>query len=246
VAFRDNHLFGAEISRNVMHVARVNCLMNGAQYADLKVIDALQPLGSITGGIMEGLPDRPGFYPGGLTMILTNPPFGAKVTSEGILKDLAGRDGVTRKNGKTVKTMPQEIVFLNRCLEFLKPGGKLAIVLPDGVLANSQTQDVRDWMFRWAKLKAVLSLPQETFAPYGAGVKTSILVLQKREVRLSPEQLEIGQDAFEHEDYDVYMARIDSIGYDATGRLNVAEDESHCPPDISWTIMKFNELLGWL
>lgn len=59
-------------------------------------------------------------------------------------------------------------------------------------------------------------------------------------------QLEIGQDAFEHEDYDVYMARIDSIGYDATGRLNVAEDESHCPPDISWTIMKFNELLGWL
>lgn len=97
-----------------------------------------------------------------------------------------------------------------------------------------------------AKLKAALSLPQETFAPYGAGVKTSILVLQKREVRLSPEQLEIGQDAVEEEDYDVYMARIDSIGYDATGRLNVSEDELHCPPDISWTIMKFNELLGWL
>jgi type I restriction enzyme M protein len=244
--FRENRLFGAEISRNVMHVARVNCLMNGAQYADLKAIDALQPLGSITGGIMEGLPTRPGFYPGGLTMILTNPPFGSKVTSEGILKDLSGRDGVTRKSGKTVKTMPQEIVFLNRCLEFLKPGGKLAIVLPDGVLANSQTQDVRDWMFRWAKLKAVLSLPQETFAPYGAGVKTSILVLQKRDVRLSQEQLEIGQEALEEEDYDVYMARIDSIGYDATGRLNVSEDESHCPPDISGTIIKFNELLGWL
>lgn len=58
-------------------------------------------------------------------------------------------------------------------------------------------------------------------------------MLQKREVRLSPEQLEIGQDAVEEEDYNVYMARIDSIGYDATGRLNVSEDESHCPPDIS-------------
>lgn len=246
VAFRDNHLFGAEISRNVMHVARINCLMNGAQYADLKVMDALQPLGSITGGIMEGLPERPGFYPGGLTMILTNPPFGSKVTSEGILKDLSGRDGVTKKNGKTVKTMPQEIVFLNRCLEFLNPGGKLAIVLPDGVLANSQTQDIREWMFRWAKLKAILSLPQETFAPYGAGVKTSILILQKRENRLSADQLEIGRDVFEEEDYDVYMARIDSIGYDATGRLNVSEDDSHCPPDISWAIIKFSELLGWL
>jgi len=244
--FRENRLFGAEISRNVMHVARVNCLMNGAQYADLKVMDALQPLGSITGGIMEGLPEQPGFYPGGLTMILTNPPFGAKVTSQGILKDLAGRDGVTKKNGKIVKTMPQEIVFLNRCLEFLKPGGKLAIVLPDGVLANSQTEYVRDWIFRWAKLKAVLSLPQETFAPYGAGVKTSILVLQKREIRLSSGQLKIGQDVVEEEDYEVYMARIDDIGYDATGRLNVSEDESHYPPDISWTIMKFNELLEWL
>jgi type I restriction enzyme M protein len=133
VAFRDNHLFGAEISRNVMHVARVNCLMNGAQYADLKVIDALQPLSSITGGIMEGLPDRPGFYPGGLTMILTNPPFGAKVTSASILKDLASRNGVSKKDKKVVNSLPQEIVFINRCLEFLKPGGKLGIVLPDGL-----------------------------------------------------------------------------------------------------------------
>ncbi len=244
--FRENRLFGAEISRNVMHVARVNCLMNGAQYADLKAMDALQPLANITGGIMEGLPDRPGFYPGGLTMILTNPPFGSKVTSEGILKDLASRDGVTKKNGKTVKTMPQEIVFLNRCIEFLKPGGKLAIVLPDGVLANSQTQDVRDWVFRLAKLKAVLSLPQETFAPYGAGVKTSLVVLQKRDVSLSQEQLELGREVVEEEDYEVYMAKIDSIGYDATGRLNTSEEESHYPPDISEAIIKFNNLLGWL
>ncbi|MCC5617222.1 N-6 DNA methylase [Nostoc sp. CHAB 5836] len=71
IKFRDNHLFGAEYSRNVMHVARVNTLMNGAQYADLKVMDSLERLGSITGGITQGLPERPGFYLGGLTMILT-------------------------------------------------------------------------------------------------------------------------------------------------------------------------------
>lgn len=54
IEFRDNRLFGAEYSRNVMHVARVNTLMNGAQYADLKVMDSLERLSSITGEITEG------------------------------------------------------------------------------------------------------------------------------------------------------------------------------------------------
>ena len=222
IKFRENHFFGAETSRPVMHIARVNTLMNGAQYADLKVMDTLSPLSSITGSIMEGLPNRPGFYLGGLTMILTNPPFGSKVTNERVLKDFAGRDGVTKKNGKVVKSVPQEVAFVNRCLEFLAPRGRLAIVLPDGVLANSSMQDVRDWILRWAKLKAVISLPLETFTPYGAGVKTSILVLEKRTIALIPKgQLELGQVAVEEEDYQVYMAKIDDIGYDATGRLSL-------------------------
>ncbi len=225
VRFRDNQLFGAEYAPNVMHVARVNTLMNGAQYADLKIMDSLAPLASITGGVMEGLPNNPGFYPNGLTMILTNPPFGSKVTNERVLKDLAERNGVSKLNGKISKSLPQEVVFVNRCLEFLAPGGKLAIVLPDGVLANSSMQDIRDWILRLARIIAVVSLPIETFTPYGAGVKASVLFLQKRNSLVSDEQVL-------SDDYKVFVAQIQDIGYDATGRLNGLESDAPLPPDV--------------
>jgi len=149
---------------------------------------------------------------------------------------LASRDGVAKSKGKVTKSLPQEVVFLNRCLEFLAPGGRMGIVLPDGVLANSSMQDVRDWILRWARLKAVVSLPQETFAPYGAGVKTSVVFLEKREHPLHQGEEDAGtwtryEYAFDAEgqiranaivnkgsaDYPVYMARMDSIGYDARG-----------------------------
>lgn len=278
VRFRDNHLFGAETSRNVMHVARVNTLMNGAQYADFKIMDSLVPLENITGGVQGNIPDNPGMYAGGLTMILTNPPFGSKVTNKRVLEDFASRDGVTKRNGKIADSIPQEVAFINRCLEFLAPGGKLGIVLPDGVLANSSMQDVRDWILRWARLKAVISLPQETFAPYGAGVKTSVIFLEKRAQPLpaaaetaringrgrpkktngtTPMEFELEdvpavatllaepEGALADEDYQVYMARIDSIGYDANGRMNVAESEAHMPPEVRETAADFIARLGW-
>ena len=249
VTFQNNYLFGAEYSRNVMHIARVNTLMNGARYADLKVMDSLEKLGSVTGGMMEGLPDCPGFYPEGLTMILTNPPFGSKVTNKAILQDFAVRDGVTKKNGKLVNSVPQEVAFINRCLEFLAPGGKLGIVVPDGVLANTSTQDVRNWILRWAKLRAVISLPQATFSPYGAGVKSSVLFLEKRKQPLTTEgQLELSQieRVLEEEyEYQVYMARIDDIGYDATGRLKISEEQAASPPEVQETISDFADKVGW-
>jgi type I restriction enzyme M protein len=203
-------------------------------------------LSSITGGITEGLPNRPGFYPGGLTMILTNPPFGSKLTNESVLKDFAGRDGVTNQNGKIVRSIPQEVAFLNRCLEYLAPSGKLVIVLPDGVLANSSMQNVRDWILRWASLKAVVSLPKETFMPYGAGVKTSVVILEKREIALTTEsQLEIGQEIIEADrDYEIYMARIDNIGYDGAGRISTSEDEVNEPSEVREVITDLAELLG--
>jgi type I restriction enzyme M protein len=152
------------------------------------------------------------------------------------------------KKWAITSSIAQEVAFLNRCLEFLAPRGKLAIVLPDGILANSSMQYVRDWILRRARLKAIVSLPQATFSPFGMSVKTSLVVLEKREIPLAlVDQPELGQEGVEpgEQDYDVYMARIDDIGYDASGHLSVSQEEAHEPLEIRDTVERFNLKVGW-
>jgi type I restriction enzyme M protein len=125
-------------------------------------------------------------------------------------------------------------------------------------------QDVRDWILRWARLKAVVSLPHETFAPYGAGVKTSVVFLEKRERPLSENENDTGM-WIRHEymvgamgkistnvnvqntgvDYQIYMAQVENIGYDATGRLSVTEEDAAAPPNVKDIVKDFGESLGW-
>ena len=93
---------------------------------------------------------------------------------------------------KPVNSMDSAVLAIDRCLQLLKPAGKLLIVVPDGILCNSSYRYVRDYLigkkdeatgeFSGGKavLKAVISLPQETFALSGAGAKTSVLYLQKK------------------------------------------------------------------
>ena len=119
-------------------------------------------------------------------VIVTNPPFGSKIKVEhiDILKnyELAYKwkmkdDGWVCKGGPE-KTPPQ-ILFIERCLDLLKPGGKLGIVLPDGVLGNPGDTVVRHHIYDKASILAVVDCPVATFMPH-TGTKTSVLILQKR------------------------------------------------------------------
>jgi type I restriction enzyme M protein len=117
------------------------------------------------------------------------------------------QDGARKGKAKTsVKT---EILFLERCWQFLKPGGRMAIVLPDGILTNSSLQAVRDWLLEHYRLLAVVSLPQFAFAHYGAGVKASLVFAQKRD---------FSKGEGPSPDEPIFMAIAENIGYDATGR----------------------------
>ena len=105
-----------------------------------------------------------------------------------------------------------EILFIERCLDFLRPDGKIAIVLPDGILTNSSLQYVRDYIMQNSQILAVVSLPQFAFAHFGAGVKSSLVFLRKPKAKE-----EIGK-------YNIFMGIAEHIGYDATGRKDPKND----------------------
>ena len=114
------------------------------------------------------------------------------------------------KKGKAKprKNQSSEVLFIERICEFLKSGtGKAAIVLPDGILTNSSSQYVRDFILDRFQLLAVVSLPQCAFAHFGAGVKASIIFVRKR-----------ANDEVANNEEAIFMAAPELIGYDATGR----------------------------
>lgn len=108
----------------------------------------------------------------------TNPPFGTKIT----IKDpsILNQFEIARAAGKgnRLKPCPPDVLFLERNLSILKPGGRLAIVLPFQILSGPQTLWVREWLLQNARIKAVIDLPSETFQPY-TGTKASLVVLIK-------------------------------------------------------------------
>lgn len=154
-------------------------------------------------------------------LLLTNPPFGSqgKVKNKSILRqyELAYKwkksketDKWGREVNKIMEDQVPDIIFIERCIQFLASYGRMAILLPDGDLTNSSLGYVRQWIRDNARILAVVSLPQETFVPYGAGVKASVLFLQK----LSKEELE----KLKEKDYTIFMGIIEKIGYDIRGR----------------------------
>lgn len=91
-------------------------------------------------------------------------------------KPIASLFELPKNTGSKTKT---EILFIERCLTLLKPGGRLGIVLPEGVFNNPSLAYVREFCENRALIRAVVSLPQETFLSSGASVKASLLFLQK-------------------------------------------------------------------
>ena len=107
-------------------------------------------------------------------ILLTNPPFAGEIKDTGILRQY----NFGKKKGKLINNIERHILFIERTLDLLRPGGRLAIVLPQGVLNNANMRYVREYLFDKARILAVVGLHGNTFKPH-TGTKTSVLFLQK-------------------------------------------------------------------
>ncbi len=111
-------------------------------------------------------------------VLFTNPPFAGEIRDQGILSryELArkGRGAYARPEAK----VERDVLFIERCLHLLKPGGRMAIVLPQGKFNNSTLAYIREWILSRARVLAVVGLHPNTFKPH-TGTKTSVLFLQK-------------------------------------------------------------------
>lgn len=167
---------------------------------------------------------------GRVDLLFTNPPFGSKipVTDPSVLEqyDLGYRwaydeaEDTWRKGDALQKSQPPELLFIERCVQFLKPGtGRAAIVLPDGILGSPGLGYVREWILRNTQILASIDLHPDTFQPF-VSVQTSVLILQRKTQR----QIDLETAAGKIRDYEIFMAVANHIGHDKRGHTTYVRD----------------------
>ena len=160
--------------------------------------------------------------------VFTNPPFGAKIPVDdpNILEqfDLAHRwsqdhNGRWGKGANTQRRVAPEVLFVERCVRWARPGtGKVAIVLPDGILGNPDAEYIRYWILANCQVLASVDLPVEAFLPQ-VGVQASLLFLRRKS------QAEMDAEAMGYvEDYPVFMAVAETVGHDRRGNTLYVRD----------------------
>lgn len=212
-----NFIFGFDINRDIVKIAKMKFLLEENVQNNIEIqnsLDDFDKLKLFSSEKNQSCKD-------GFDNLLTNPPFGAsgKITNKNILLNFKlGHKWIEKNDSYEVTDVLQtgqssEILFVEQCLNLLKENGKMAIVLPNGHFENPSLNYLRYFIKCNAKILGIVTLPQETFVPYGTGIKTSLLFLQKKS--------KYAKD----EDYDIFFGKITKLGYN--GNKNASPNFKH-------------------
>jgi len=145
----------------------------------------------------------------GFDVLMANPPFAGDIKQSDMLSPY---DLAHKKDGKLERAVARDLLFIERNLDFLKPGGRMAVVLPQGRFNNSSDQRLREFIMERCRILAVVGLHPNTFKPH-TGTKTSVLLVQKWN-----DDPAKGPLCPKIEDYDIFFATQQVESVDNAGR----------------------------
>ncbi|MEO0043325.1 MAG: hypothetical protein RL329_2773 [Bacteroidota bacterium] len=236
----EHKIFGVDINKSIVRIAQMKLLLEANVKTNLFCTNSLDGLDAVK----QVLGHSKGF-----DLVFANPPFGAKINHPNTLQlfDVGHKwlndNGLYRKAKTLHNNQSTEILFIERCLDLLREGGRMAIVLPNGNFENPSLDYLRFYIKLKTKLLAIINLPQETFIPYGTGVKTSILFLQKDTLNVARQ-------------YPIFFGRVKKLGYqgnkngtpiykkDAFGQcLKNSQNEMLLDEDFSEIVQQYHSFL---
>jgi len=191
----DRNLYGLDINPFLVRTCQMNLVLHGDGSSNVFRADSVRSPGEWDNDARLAIP-----Y-GKADIVLTNPPFGgkAKIDDAHILDQYE----LTRwESNDSRSVLPAEQLFVETALKFVKPGGHLGIVLPDGILNNPGLKFIRSWLLRRSKLIASIDLPKTTFKASGGVNNPSVLLVQK----FTREQVMNADKGIIDADYKVFMS----------------------------------------
>jgi len=214
--FHEEAFHGYDFDSTMLRIGSMNLLLHGVENTDVRYRDALAE---------DHATDADAY-----SLILANPPFAGSLDYETTAKDLLG----------IVKTKKTELLFLALFLRLLKPGGRAAVIVPDGVLFGSSKahKRLREMLVEEHKLDAVIKLPGGVFKPY-AGVSTAILLFTKTNSGGTDNVwfYDVTADGMSLDDKRTPLLFSEKLGPVPTEKLSAADHAKNNLPDIltRWT-----------
>jgi type I restriction enzyme M protein len=231
------NFFGFDLNPDLVKATKMNMVMNNDGSGNILPTNSLLPPHEWADEFRTKLSEALGIPKTQITshksigffdVIVTNPPFGSKIQIKDShildqydLGHFWERDGKAwRKTERLPSSVPPEQLFIERCLQFLKPGGRMGIVLPDSILGSPGLGYIRQWLIKNTYIIASIDLHPDTFQPKNSA-QTSVLILQKK----TQAEIDKEEKSGRMRDYNVFMVMIEKIGHDKRGTYLFKRDQ---------------------